>query len=216
MKTWTILVAAGEGFRFGSRKQLAELAGMPVLLHSTISASSVSDGIVVVTVEEDIEVVESCLKSVNQVHEVVKGGATRSESVRCGLERVPHDCEMVIVHDGVRPLASQELFESVVGKIKDGAEAVVPVVSIADSLRSVNGKQINRDEVVSVQTPQAFKAPLLREAHSSGEDATDDASLVELVGGVIDFVDGDIRNLKITVSSDLLIAEQFLIAKKSN
>ena len=216
MKTWTILVAAGEGFRFGSRKQLAELAGMPVLLHSTISASSVSDGIVVVTVEEDIEVVESCLKSVNQVHEVVKGGATRSESVRCGLERVPHDCEMVIVHDGARPLASQELFESVVRKIKDGAEAVVPVVSIADSLRSVNGKQINRDEVVSVQTPQAFKAPLLREAHSSGEDATDDASLVELVGGVIDFVDGDIRNLKITVSSDLLIAEQFLIAKKSN
>ena len=216
MKTWTILVAAGEGLRFGSRKQLAELAGMPVLLHSTISASSVSDGIVVVTAEEDIEVVESHLKSINQVHEVVKGGATRSESVRCGLERVPHDCEMVIVHDGVRPLASQELFESVVGKIKDGAEAVVPVVSIADSLRSVNGKQINRDEVVSVQTPQAFKAPLLREAYLSGEDATDDASLVELVGGTIDFVDGDISNLKITVSSDLLIAEQFLIAKKSN
>jgi len=216
MKTWTILVAAGEGLRFGSRKQLAELAGMPVLLHSTISASSVSDGIVVVTAEEDIEVVESHLKSINQVHEVVKGGATRSESVRCGLERVPHDCEMVIVHDGVRPLASQELFESVVGKIKDGAEAVVPVVSIADSLRSVSGKQINRDEVVSVQTPQAFKAPLLREAYLSGEDATDDASLVELVGGTIDFVDGDISNLKITVSSDLLIAEQFLIAKKSN
>ena len=216
MKTWTILVAAGEGFRFGSRKQLAELAGMPVLLHSTISASSVSDGIVVVTADEDIEVVESYLKSINQVHEVVKGGATRSESVRCGLERVPHDCEMVIVHDGVRPLASQELFESVVGKIKDGAEAVVPVVSIADSLRSVNGKQINRDEVGSVQTPQAFKAPLLREAYLSGEDATDDASLVELVGGTIDFVDGDISNLKITVSSDLLIAEQFLIARKSN
>jgi len=216
MKTWTILVAAGEGFRFGSRKQLAELAGMPVLLHSTISASSVSDGIVVVTVEEDIEVVESCLKSVNQVHEVVKGGATRSESVRCGLEKVPHDCEMVIVHDGARPLASQELFESVVRKIKDGAEAVVPVVSIADSLRSVNGKQINRDEVVAVQTPQAFKAPLLREAYLSGEDATDDSSLVELVGGTIDFVDGDISNLKITVSTDLLVAEQFLIAKKSS
>ncbi len=216
MKTWTILVAAGEGFRFGSRKQLAELAGMPVLLHSTISASSVSDGIVVVTVEEDIEIVESCLKSVNQVHQVVKGGATRSESVRCGLERVPHDCEIVIVHDGARPLASQELFESVVRKIKDGAEAAVPVVSIADSLRSVNGKQINRDEVVAVQTPQAFKASLLREAYSSGEDATDDSSLVELVGGTIDFVDGDINNLKITVSTDLLIAEQFLMSKKSN
>ena len=89
-------------------------------------------------------------------------------------------------------------------------------MSIADSLRSVNGKQINRDEVVAVQTPQAFKASLLREAYLSGEDATDDSSLVELAGGTIDFVDGDINNLKITVSTDLLIAEQFLISKKSN
>ncbi len=216
MKIWTILVAAGEGFRFGSRKQLAELAGMPVLVHSTINASSVSDGIVVVTSEEDIEFVKSCLKSISQVHEVVKGGATRSESVRCGLEKVPHDCEMVIVHDGARPLASQELFELVVEKIKDGSEAVVPVLPIADSLRSVNGKQINRDEVVAVQTPQAFTASLLREAYLSGEDATDDSSLVELAGGTIDFVDGDVSNLKITVSSDLLIAEQFLTSKKSN
>ena len=216
MKIWTVLVAAGEGFRFGSKKQLAELAGMPVLFHSAANASSVSDGIVVVTSGEDIEFVESCLKSIDQVHEVVEGGATRSESVRCGLEKVPHDSEIVIVHDGVRPLASQELFELVVEKVKDGAEAVVPVVPIADSLRSINGEQIDRDEVLVVQTPQAFSASLLRKAYLSGEDATDDSSLVESVGGIIDFVDGDVSNLKITVSSDLLIAEQFLLDKKFN
>ena len=215
MKIWTIVVAAGEGFRFGSRKQLAELAGIPVLLHSVITASAISDGIVVVTSEEDIEFVESCLKNIDQFCEVVKGGATRSASVRCGLAKVPYDCETVIVHDGVRPLASKKLFESVIEKIKDGAEAVVPVVPITDSLRSVNGKQINRDEVVAVQTPQAFNATLLREAYLSDEDATDDSSLVELAGGTIDFVDGDPSNLKITVSSDLLIAEHFLIGKKS-
>ena len=216
MKIWTVLVAAGEGQRFGSKKQLAELGGMPVLLHSTINASSVSDGVVIVTSGEDIEFVESCLKSINQVHEVVQGGTSRSESVRCGLKKVPDDSEIVIVHDGARPLASQELFESVVEKIKNGAEAAVPVVPIADSLRSINGEQINRDEVLVVQTPQAFTASLLRKAYLSGEDATDDSSLVESVGGIIDFVDGDSSNLKITVSSDLLIAEQFLLTEKFN
>jgi 2-C-methyl-D-erythritol 4-phosphate cytidylyltransferase len=122
----------------------------------------------------------------------------------------------VIVHDGVRPLASQELFKLVVEKVKNGSEAVVPVVPIADSLRSIDGKQIDRDEVLIVQTPQAFNASLLRKAYSNGKDATDDSSLVELAGGIIDFVDGDVSNLKITVKSDLLIAEQFLIAEKSN
>lgn len=216
MKIWTVLVAAGEGQRFGSKKQLAELAGKPVLLHSAVAASSVSDGIVVVTSGEDIEFVKSCLKNIVHVYEVAQGGSTRSESVRRGLEKVPDDSEIVIVHDGVRPLASQELFELVVGKVKDGAEAVVPVVPIADSLRSINGKQISRDEVVAVQTPQAFTASLLRKAYLNNEDATDDSSLVESAGGTIDFVDGDVSNLKITVSSDLLIAEQFLIAKNSN
>ena len=214
MKIWTVLVAAGEGLRFGSKKQLAELAGKPVLLHSAVAASSVSDGIVVVTSGEDIEFVKSCLKNIVHVYEVAQGGSTRSESVRRGLEKVPDDSEIVIVHDGVRPLASQELFELVVGKVKDGAEAVVPVVPIADSLRSINGKQISRDEVVAVQTPQAFTASLLRKAYLNNEDATDDSSLVESAGGTIDFVDGDVSNLKITVSSDLLIAEHFLIGKK--
>ena len=216
MKIWTVLVAAGEGLRFGSKKQLAELAGMPVLLHSTLNASSVSDGIVVVTSADDIDFVRSCLKSIDQVHEIVEGGATRSESVSCGLEKVPHDSEIVIVHDAVRPLASQDLFELVVDKVRNGAEAVVPVVPIADSLRSIDGKQINRDEVLIVQTPQAFNASLLRKAYSSYKEATDDSSLVELAGGIIDFVDGDVSNLKITVKSDLLIVEQFLIAKKTN
>tara|TARA_B100000700_G_scaffold102125_1_gene115206 strand:- start:950 stop:1600 length:651 start_codon:yes stop_codon:yes gene_type:complete len=216
MKIWTVLVAAGEGLRFGSKKQLAELAGMPVLFHSTLNASSVSDGIVVVTSADDIDFVGNFLKSIDQVHEIVEGGATRSESVRCGLEKVPHDSEIVIVHDAVRPLASQDLFELVVDKVRNGAEAVVPVVPIADSLRSIDGKQINRDEVLIVQTPQAFNASLLRKAYSSYKEATDDSSLVELAGGIIDFVDGDVSNLKITVKSDLLIAEQFLIAKKTN
>ena len=119
----------------------------------------------------------------------------------------------MIVHDGVRPLASEKLFKSVVNKVQEGSEAVVPVIPVSDSLRSINGSHIDRSEVVAVQTPQAFSATLLRKAYSICENTSDDSSLVELAGGTIDFVEGDARNLKITVNSDLLIAEQFLNSK---
>lgn len=213
MKIWTIVVAAGQGLRFGSKKQFAELSGSSVLFHSVFAASSVSDGIVVVTTDEDLEYAKASLQNVEKVKEVVVGGSTRSKSVRKGLEQVPQNCDILIVHDGVRPLASEKLFKSVVEKIQEGSEAVVPVVPIADSLRSISGEQIDRSEVVAIQTPQAFKATLLLKAHSTSESASDDASLVELAGGTIDFVDGDVRNLKITVSSDLQIAENFLLQR---
>ena len=210
MKIWTIVVAAGQGLRFGSKKQFAELSGASVLFHSVLAATKVSDGIVVVTTDEDLEYAKVSLQNVEKVKEVVVGGSTRSKSVRKGLEQVPQNCDILIVHDGVRPLASEKLFKSVVKKIQEGSEAVVPVVPIADSLRLISGEQIDRSEVVAIQTPQAFKATLLLKAHSTSESASDDASLVELAGGTIDFVDGDVRNLKITVSSDLQIAENFL------
>ena len=213
MKIWTIVVAAGQGLRFGSKKQFAELSGASVLFHSVLAASSVSDGIVVVTTDEDLEYAKVSLQNVEKVKEVVVGGSTRSKSVRKGLEQVPQNCDILIVHDGVRPLASEKLFKSVVEKIQEGSEAVVPVVPIADSLRLISGEQIDRSEVVAIQTPQAFKATLLLKAYSTSESASDDASLVELAGGTIDFVDGDVRNLKITVSSDLQIAENFLLQR---
>ena len=213
MKIWTIVVAAGQGLRFGSKKQFAELSGASVLFHSVLAATKVSDGIVVVTTDEDLEYAKVSLQNVEKVKEVVVGGSTRSKSVRKGLEQVPQNCDILIVHDGVRPLASEKLFKSVVKKIQEGSEAVVPVVPIADSLRLISGEQIDRSEVVAIQTPQAFKATLLLKAHSTSESASDDASLVELAGGTIDFVDGDVRNLKITVSSDLQIAENFLLQR---
>ena len=143
MKIWTIVVAAGQGLRFGSKKQFAELSGASVLFHSVLAASSVSDGIVVVTTDEDLEYAKVSLQNVEKVKEVVVGGSTRSKSVRKGLEQVPQNCDILIVHDGVRPLASEKLFKSVVEKIQEGSEAVVPVVPIADSLRLISGEQID-------------------------------------------------------------------------
>ena len=159
--------SCGRGTRpsFWEQKQFAELSGASVLFqYSVLAASSVSDGIVVVTTDEDLEYAKVSLQNVEKVKEVVVGGSTRSKSVRKGLEQVPQNCDILIVHDGVRPLASEKLFKSVVEKIQEGSEAVVPVVPIADSLRSISGEQIDRSEVVAIQTPQAFKATLLFKA----------------------------------------------------
>ena len=116
----------------------------------------------------------------------VAGGATRSASVRAGLDALRGDLEVVIVHDAARPLASRALFEAVIAAVRAGADAAVPGVAVADTLKRVDGSRVvetvDRDSLVAVQTPQAFRADVLRRAHAADGDATDDAALVE-VGG---------------------------------
>ena len=141
---------------------------------------------------------------------VVVGGVTRSDSVRAGLAAVPADCDIVVVHDGGRPLASLALFESVVGTVLAGADGAIPGVAVTDTIKRVDGDEvmgtIERDDLVAVQTPQAFRADILRQAHEGDPDATDDATLVEEVGGIVLVVPGEVTNLKITGPGDLAIA----------
>ena len=210
MSVWTVVVAAGSGLRFGGKKQLMEVGGVQVFLHSVKAASLVSDGIVVVVPKENVDVVNELVAGKDKVKGVVSGGSTRSESVRCGLNLVPEEIKILVVHDAVRPVASQKLFSRVVSEVQSGSEAVVPITPVVDSIRSRQGDQIDRENLVAIQTPQAFDAGLLRKAHLTGDDALDDASLVESVGGHISFIEGDVRNIKITFPSDLLIVEKFL------
>lgn len=200
-EVWTIVVAAGAGRRFGSAKQFAPLAGRRVLDHSVAAAASVSDGVVIVAppgtpLDVDAE----------RVVAVVAGGETRSASVRCGLGAVPEDAGVVVVHDAARPLAAQELFERTIAAVRGGADAAVPVVAVTDSLRRVGVGPVEREGLVAVQTPQAFRAGRLRAAHASEPEATDDATVVEAAGGSIELVDGDRWNIKITTPDDLVIA----------
>ena len=138
---------------------------------------------------------------------VVEGGATRSGSVRAGLAVVPEDIGIVVVHDAVRPLADADLFERVLAAVEAGADAAVPAVPLSDTLREVGGTTVDRGRFVAVQTPQAFRAAALREAHAAAPEGTDDASLVEAVGGRVVVVDGDPANIKITTPIDLSLAE---------
>ncbi|MBQ90814.1 MAG: 2-C-methyl-D-erythritol 4-phosphate cytidylyltransferase [Acidimicrobiaceae bacterium] len=208
MSVWTVVVAAGSSERFGADKQSADLVGRTVLERS-VDAAGDSDGVVVVVAPAVVGEVTERLGG--SVHAVVAGGATRSASVRAGLAVVPDVANVVLVHDGARPLASRDLFARVVAAVEAGADAVVPGVPVNDSLRRVDGA-VDREGMMAVQTPQGFPAATLRAAHAGGADASDDATLVEAYGGSVVVVDGEADNLKVTRPVDLLVARQVLEA----
>lgn len=204
-EVWTIVVAAGTGRRFGGAKQFAVLDRLRVVDHSVATAATVSDGVVLVA-PDDPQVAGATV--------VVGGGATRSASVRCGLAAVPEAAGVVVVHDAARPLASAALFERSIAAVRAGAAAGVPAIPVTDSLRRVVGGPIERDELVAVQTPQAFRADLLRAAHASAPEASDDASVVEALGHAVVLVEGDRWNLKITERADLVVAAALMEARR--
>lgn len=207
MKTWAIVVAAGGGARFGAAKQFAQLGGASVLDRAVGVARESCDGVVVVL---PTHTKWSGAPDVS----VASGGATRSDSVRAGLVLVPDDVEIVIVHDAARPLASRALFERVVQAVADGADGAVPALPVSDTVKRVEDgrvvETVPRDGLVGVQTPQAFRAEALRAAHRVGGVDTDDAALVEADGGVVVVVEGERRNLKLTLADDLELAQALL------
>jgi len=206
---WTIVVAGGSGLRFGMRKQFADLGGVSVLQRSVDAAGTASAGVVIVVPGDAVDSTEivappGCLV------QVVAGGASRAESVRAGLAVVPADAGVVLVHDAARPLATPDLFAAVVAAVLDGADAVVPGVPVADTIRRRSGGIVDRDELLAVQTPQGFPGGGLRAAHATGGEATDDATLVERAGGVVVVVPGESANRKITDPVDLVTAAAML------
>jgi 2-C-methyl-D-erythritol 4-phosphate cytidylyltransferase len=150
----------------------------------------------------------------DQADKIVTGGVLRSDSVRAGLRAVPDDAEIVAVHDAARPLAGLRVWEAVLDAVAAGADGAVPVVAVADTVTQLHPdgsrRSVDRTTLRAVQTPQAFKADVLRRAHGAGADATDDATLVEAVGGRVELVDGHAANLKITMPSDLVVAAALL------
>ena len=199
---WAIVVAAGSGLRFGGPKQFEPLGGATVLDRSVAVARATVDGVVVVVPPGR-----------TLAPGEVEGGATRSASVRCGLAAVPDDAEVIVVHDGARPFASPALYRAVIAAVRAGADAAVPGLPATDTIKVVGdptsaGERTvvvtpERSTLVAVQTPQAFAARAVRDAHSGGADGTDDAALVEAAGGRVVVVPGEPDNRKLTVPEDL-------------
>ncbi|MBN2622060.1 MAG: 2-C-methyl-D-erythritol 4-phosphate cytidylyltransferase [Acidimicrobiales bacterium] len=209
-EVWVIVVAAGSGRRYGGAKQYELLAGRRVLDWSLDAARAVTgDGGGVVAVVTPAHAADD----EPGADVVVAGAATRSGSVRAGLAVVPQGADVVVVHDGARPLAEPRLFQAVVDAVRAGADAAIPGTAVTDTLRARSGGLVDRDGLVAVQTPQAFRASALRAAHATDAESTDDASLVEAEGGKVVVVDGSPTNLKITRPADLAIAEALLRAR---
>jgi 2-C-methyl-D-erythritol 4-phosphate cytidylyltransferase len=201
---WSIVVAGGGGRRYGGPKQYARLGEARVLDLAVATAREASDGVVVVVPPADAAREGG-----------VAGGATRSESVRSGLAAVPEAATVICVHDAARPLASRELFGAVVAAVAAGADAAVPALPVTDTVKVVDAGGVvvstpDRSTLVAVQTPQAFRAEVLRRAHASGAEGTDDAALVERIGGRVVTVPGEVWNHKITEPDDLERARAWL------
>jgi 2-C-methyl-D-erythritol 4-phosphate cytidylyltransferase len=148
---------------------------------------------------------------------VVAGGASRQQSVACGLRVLEPDVEVVLVHDVARAFVPSELISRVLdGLLLAGADAAVPFLPISDTIRRVDdsgwlGEVVDRDTVRAMQTPQGFHRAMLERAHAlAASAATDDAALVQALGGKLAGVRGDARAFKITVPLDLVLAEAML------
>jgi len=207
VETWAIVVAAGTGTRFGGAKQFAVLAGAAVLDRAVATAQRACAGVVVVLAEPGGWDPPDGVAT-------APGGATRSDSVRAGLARVPESAGVVVVHDAARPLASHGLYELVIAAVEGGADGAVPAMRVVDTIKRVDDGRVvatvERDDLVAVQTPQAFRAGVLRAAHASGAIGTDDAAVVEAAGGTVVIVPGERKNLKITLPEDLELAAALL------
>lgn len=216
---WTLVLAAGSGRRFGARpKQYERLGGERVIDRSLAIARAAADHVVVVLASGDEEIGLELIES-GIADAFVIGGAERADSVRAGLSVIDEDAAVIVVHDAARPLASAELHRAVVAGAHAGADAVIPGIAITDTIkrirhdghgRSIVDETLDRSWLVAVQTPQAFRAEVLRAAHASGADATDDAALVEAAGGTVVVVEGEATNIKITGPDDLAIAHMLL------
>ena len=222
MSVWAILVAAGRGERLGDErpKAFARLGDRVLLAESLerLDASRWVDAIVVVAPPEWEEAVIVLAEELaaGKVAASVTGGETRAGSVRAGLAEVPEDAAVVLVHDAARPLVSDEVIARVLQPLAEGFDGAVPGLPVADTVKRVQGgvvvETLDRAELTTVQTPQAFVGAALRSALSSDDSsrATDCASSVEAHGGRVKVVEGDPRLLKITTPADLALVESWL------
>ncbi len=215
-----IILASGNGSRFGSPKQFALLAGLPVLIQTLqpFQQNPLITSIVIVTRETDCRQVEELTAShhMDKVIRVTSGGASRQESSRLGVDSCPVDSDFVLIHDGARPLVSANLLQRLITALHT-YPAVNTVINTADTIIELDADNFiksipDRSRLRRCQTPQGFAYRLIKEAHQYAihqglREITDDCGLVLAMGGKVFTVAGEETNIKITYEQDLQIAE---------
>ena len=205
-----IIAAAGSGERFGATlpKALITLGNRTLIEHAVAALAPIASEIVICApagYEKQIQ------ELVGADITVVTGGTTRSDSVRAGITALTGNNKYVLVHDAARALASTQLAKNVLAALEKGEVAVIPGLELIDTVKSVDaGGHVtstpDRASLRRVQTPQGFDLEILKKAHSSGANATDDGALVEAIGHKVLIINGEDRALKITTPADLATA----------
>ena len=214
-----VILAAGSSERMGSDKIMMKLGAMPVLARTILAFENndLVDEIIVVTRTDRLqEIADLCYKNgLHKVKQVIGGGATRMESALAGVSAVRHGAELIAIHDGARPLISQEVITRTILAAKQ-YRAAVPAVPSTDTLKAVDEKgmiigTVDRATTVRVQTPQIFEADLIKgaltKAAEKGLALTDDCAAMDMMGVKTFVVEGDPENIKITTPNDLVSAE---------
>lgn len=217
-----VVLAAGSSNRMGSDKILARLGELPVLartLRPFQESEWIREIVVVTTAEKLMEVTELCREyNIGKVSKVVTGGKTRAESALTGVSEVSSRAELIAIHDGARPLVTEDLIRRTVEAAAE-RYAAVPAIRSTDTLKTAgeNGAiigSVDRESTWRIQTPQVFKADLIKgaltRAMNQGLPLTDDSSAMDVLGVTTYLVEGDEENIKLTKPLDLLLAEAIL------
>lgn len=218
-KKGVIIVAGGAGTRMGTEipKQFLTLAGKPVLAHTVeVFRTNLPEADIIAAIPSPyIDTwCEMCLQYAVPYHKICEGGATRFESVANAIRELDHDCAYIAVHDGVRPLVSRTLIAEVFATAEKHGTAI-PAINVTDTIRKIvnnSSHPVDRTALRAVQTPQAFRADILRAGYERAKDRnfTDDASVVESIGYSLMLCGGERTNIKITSPEDLLMVEAVL------
>ena len=213
--TAAIIAGAGSGHRLGADlpKALVKLLDKTLVEHAVAALAPVAE-LIIVTAPAGFE--DKFKELLGDQVTVITGGVLRSDSIRIALEKIPNNYEFVLVHDAARAIASTDLAKNIVSELVKGEQAVIPALDVIDTIKEVDAggyvrSTPDRSTLRAVQTPQGFVKSVLAHAHSSAEDATDDAALVEAIGIKVKVIAGEERALKITTKSDLTRATQLLL-----
>jgi 2-C-methyl-D-erythritol 4-phosphate cytidylyltransferase/2-C-methyl-D-erythritol 2,4-cyclodiphosphate synthase len=210
-----IIPAGGSGERLGAKipKALVQLGGKTLIEHAVARMAPIANQIIVAAPAGYEESFQEILGSEVTV---ITGGLTRTLSVKKALPHVDKENEYILVHDAARALASTELAMRVIDSLRAGEKAVIPGLAVSDTIKRIDGdnyvtKTPTRSKLRAIQTPQGFTRKLLIKAHTSSDDVTDDAGLVEDRGVDVKVIAGEERALKITTMQDLSNAERMLL-----
>lgn len=222
---YAVVVAAGRGVRMGAavNKVLLPLCGEPVIRHAVRAFCEADeiDGVVVVASADETEQMRAALCGLEKVCAIVPGGSTRQESVKNGLDALPKEARIALVHDGARPLISRELIARCIRQTEDCGSAVV-CTPVTDTVKVEKDgcvvRTLDRSQLRAVQTPQCFFAGELKAAYEAaardGVSVTDDASVMEHAGHSVHLLESSEVNFKLTTPEDLRRAEDIIGERK--